>query len=197
MKYYAVARGRKTGIYTSWDEAQEQIIRFPNALFKSFGNEIEAIKFLQQHEDIEPKSQDFRDYLTNSGDCVAYIDGSCMRDEKASTGVVLLFGSLVHNEDYLAHRNIAGELSSAIEAMNAAYNAGFKRVTIFYDYQGIEEIALGRWNAKSSLMKKYKETYDIFSKLIEIEFVKIKGHNGDKGNELADEVARHSLKIEK
>ena len=197
MKYYAVARGRNTGIYTTWDEAQEQVIRFPNALYKSFGSEIEAIKYLQDHEEVEPKSQDFRDYLKSSDDCVAYIDGSCMKDKKASSGVVLLFGSPVHNKDYLAHRNIAGELNSAIEAMNAAYNAGFRKLTLFYDYQGIEEIALGRWQARSEMMKRYKEAYERFADLIEIEFVKIKGHPGNKGNDLADEVAGHSLKMEK
>lgn len=197
MKYYAVARGRNTGIYTSWQEAQEQIIRFPNALFKSFESEIDAIKYLQDHEETEPKSQDFRDYLKSSNDCVAYIDGSCMENKKASSGVVLLFGSPVHNKDYLAHRNIAGELSSAIEAMNAAYNAGFKKLTLFYDYQGIEEIALGRWQTRGDMMKAYKETYEKFASSMEIEFVKIKGHTGNKGNDLADEVAGHSLKMEK
>ena len=47
------------------------------------------------------------------------------------------------------------------------------------------------------MMKRYKEAYERFADLIEIEFVKIKGHTGNKGNDLADEVAGHSLKMEK
>ena len=31
MKYYAVKNGRKTGIFTTWDECSEQVLGFLNA----------------------------------------------------------------------------------------------------------------------------------------------------------------------
>lgn len=37
-RYYVVWRGRKPGIYTSWQEAREQISEFPKPQFKSFGS---------------------------------------------------------------------------------------------------------------------------------------------------------------
>jgi ribonuclease HI len=41
-KYYAVFRGRKTGIFTSWEECEEQVNGFSGALYKSFKTRGEA-----------------------------------------------------------------------------------------------------------------------------------------------------------
>ena len=46
MKYYAVAKGRKTGIFTTWDACKEQIDGFSGAIFKSFATEGEAKRFI-------------------------------------------------------------------------------------------------------------------------------------------------------
>ena len=35
-RYYAVRRGRKPGIYTSWEEVKEQVLGFEGAQHKSF-----------------------------------------------------------------------------------------------------------------------------------------------------------------
>ena len=196
-KYYAVVRGRVPGIYTSWTEAEKQVKKFPNSVFKSFSNEIDAIEYLTEHRDDEEKSTDFRDYLEDSNSCVAYIDGSCIKDQKASSGVVMLFGSPITDKDYTKCRNVAGELNSALEALNVAYNSGFKKITLFYDYQGIEEIARGRWKAKDRIMKEYKDAFDKFNELMEIDFVKVKGHSDIPGNELADSVASYALNMKK
>lgn len=41
-KYYAVLKGRKTGIFTSWADCEEQISGFSGALYKSFRTRGEA-----------------------------------------------------------------------------------------------------------------------------------------------------------
>jgi ribonuclease HI len=41
-KYYAVLKGRKTGIFTSWTDCKEQINGFSGALYKSFKTRGEA-----------------------------------------------------------------------------------------------------------------------------------------------------------
>lgn len=46
MKYYAVAKGRKTGIFTTWGECERQVKGFSGAVFKSFETEAEAKRFL-------------------------------------------------------------------------------------------------------------------------------------------------------
>lgn len=46
MKYYAVAKGRKTGIYTTWGECETQVKGFSGAVYKSFATETEAKRFM-------------------------------------------------------------------------------------------------------------------------------------------------------
>lgn len=50
MKYYAVRKGRKPGIFTTWDEAKKQVDGFSNARFKSFPTYEEAEKFMHHQE---------------------------------------------------------------------------------------------------------------------------------------------------
>ncbi len=45
-KYYAVLVGRKTGIFYTWSECQQQVKGYPGAKFKSFSNRAEANDWL-------------------------------------------------------------------------------------------------------------------------------------------------------
>ena len=47
MKYYAVHKGRKPGIYSSWDVCKKQIDGFENPIFKKFDNEKDAKIFVE------------------------------------------------------------------------------------------------------------------------------------------------------
>ncbi|MFT8337435.1 viroplasmin family protein, partial [Schleiferilactobacillus harbinensis] len=41
-KYYAVARGKKTGVFTDWPTTQKLVAGFPGARYKSFPTRTEA-----------------------------------------------------------------------------------------------------------------------------------------------------------
>lgn len=45
-KYYAVRKGRNSGIYTSWSEAKAQTDGYPGAIFKSFKDASSAKRYL-------------------------------------------------------------------------------------------------------------------------------------------------------
>ncbi|XP_017293744.1 ribonuclease H1 isoform X1 [Kryptolebias marmoratus] len=45
--YYAVRKGFKPGVYTSWDECKNQVDKFPAASFKKFGSEPDAWAFVR------------------------------------------------------------------------------------------------------------------------------------------------------
>lgn len=51
MKYYVVWEGRSPGIYTSWDDAREQIENFPGARYKSFTDQDEATRAFRGNPD--------------------------------------------------------------------------------------------------------------------------------------------------
>ncbi|MDZ7834319.1 MAG: ribonuclease H family protein [Alkalibacterium sp.] len=94
-KYYAVKKGRKTGIFSTWPEAQKQVSGYPGAQFKSFQSRSDAETFVTDGSDEKPS--------VTSDSLIAYVDGSF--DKRAKTysyGVVLL-----KNEHVLA------ELSNA------------------------------------------------------------------------------------
>ncbi|NXU58764.1 RNH1 Ribonuclease, partial [Turnix velox] len=46
--FYAVRRGRQTGVYRTWAECQEQVNKFPSASFKKFASEKDAWAFVGQ-----------------------------------------------------------------------------------------------------------------------------------------------------
>lgn len=47
-KFYAVAIGRKLGVYRSWPECQAQTNGYPKALYKSFLSNVEAVEFIKK-----------------------------------------------------------------------------------------------------------------------------------------------------
>ncbi len=64
MKYYVVWKGKKPGIYTSWEECQKQIQGFPGAKYKSFKTLEQAkVAFSQPPEQvIGKKNKQASDY---------------------------------------------------------------------------------------------------------------------------------------
>lgn len=61
-KYYAVRKGYKPGIYTSWKNCEKQVKGFKGCEFKSFKTKEEAIKFLnKQSKPKKPKPN----FITN------------------------------------------------------------------------------------------------------------------------------------
>lgn len=58
MKYYAVRKGRKTGIFTTWDETVKQVSGFSGAEYKSFKTRAAAETFLGQSE--QPQNDSHR-----------------------------------------------------------------------------------------------------------------------------------------
>ena len=48
-KYYAVAKGRNIGIFTSWDECKANVDKYSGAIYKSFEKENDAIDYLKKN----------------------------------------------------------------------------------------------------------------------------------------------------
>ena len=53
-KYYAVKKGRQTGIYTSWPECQKMVIGFPGAVYRSFVDRPAAENWLHSDQESQP-----------------------------------------------------------------------------------------------------------------------------------------------
>ena len=68
-----------------------------------------------------------------------------------------------------------------------------KRISIFYDYEGIEKWINHEWNLSSDYVDNYYDSIKSFSKQITIKFIKIKSHSNIYYNELADKLAKSAL----
>lgn len=130
---------------------------------------------------------------------IAYVDGSFDKETKTfGSGCVIIHNGLIEQKtssgtDPLkaSMRNVAGEVDAAMMAMTTASNTkGVKTLVIYHDYIGIEKWCTGEWKANKVWTQIYQNYYNKVSKQIDIQFVKVAAHSGDKYNDMADNLAK-------
>ncbi len=125
----------------------------------------------------------------------AYVDGSFFQ-QKIGWGLVLVeddevidtFGGKIECPIAETSHQIAGEIQGVLEAIKYATQNNYTSITIFYDYVGLQKWACGEWKANSTVAKNYIEMLKHYS--IDVKWVKVKAHTGDKFNEMADKIAK-------
>lgn len=100
-----------------------------------------------------------------------------------------------NNPKYMESRNIAGEIVATLKAINYGIYNGYDAVEIFYDYQGIEAWATGRWAAKKRISEAYVYHIEKLSPQIKITFTKVKAHSGNNFNNQADKLAKRGADL--
>lgn len=196
IKFYAVKKGKKIGIYNTWNDCKEQVNGFSGAEYKSFETLNEAKCYIE-----DKKNEVFQ----NSDSCLeAYVDGSyehCIR--AYGSGVVILKDNKVEktystkgeNESLVSMRNVAGEIEAAKIAMQYCISNKVENLTLYFDYEGIEKWCNGAWKANKEGTIDYKKFYDSIKNKLNVKFVKVKAHSGNKYNEEADRLAKASIGI--
>lgn len=207
-KYYAVYKG-KSGvpkILTSWDECKAEVIGCKGAIYKSFKTKAEADEFLKLNSEgkVQVKKKSESVSHTDIDGLSIYVDGSFSLEKgNFSYGLIAIEDGKEVYEDYgigqdedaIALRNVAGEVLGSLKAVEYALDNDYKEVTIFYDYQGIECWALGTWKRNKYLTQEYHRIMQEYMKEIKVNFVKVKGHSGDKYNDVVDKLAKKALGI--
>ena len=98
------------------------------------------------------------------------------------------------DEELAKQRNVGGELRSAMFSMQMTIEKGYKDLIIYYAYEAIEKWANKTWRAKNKYTQAYRNFVDEMRNYINIEIHKDQAHNGDEYNELADKLAKNSIK---
>lgn len=204
-KYYAVRKGRKTGVFATWAECQKQVTGFSGAEFKSFGTMEEARIFAGSNApaDCDAAAENGVPGQNSSGGVIAYVDGSYRSDTgEFSYGMVILqdgeehtFCQKMTDKELALMHNVAGEIKGSEAAMQYAMDHNIPEITIYHDYEGIAKWCTGAWKANKSGTQAYQAFYQAASKKVKIHFVKVKGHSNDKYNDMADQLAKSALGI--
>ena len=195
-KYYAVKVGARTGVFISWEECQKAVDGFPNAKFKKFRSLEEAERFVSGDE--QPIKENLAGGYIN-----AYVDGSYDTSTGHYSGAaVILLGnndivelSRACKDDSSKLRNVAGELLGAELAIEYCKEHRISKLAIHHDYEGIGAWADDVWKAKLPETKAYRNYVFDSREILDIKFIKVKGHSGNEYNDRADYLASKALSV--
>lgn len=159
MKFYAVKQGRKTGIFTSWDEAKAQVDGYSGAVYKSFKLREQAEEFLNDtpvatsqlgrpvpptpvNKTVTPAPTD-----TAASDFFAtiYTDGGCRNtgnvkgghvnaDDKAAWAYLIVTkdNKMSDSNGRKGATNNEMELTALIEALKTLINLGYNEKQLHF-----------------------------------------------------------------
>ena len=209
-KFYAVHKGKTPGVYLDWPSCKKEIDGVKNPVYKGFNGFMEAVNFVKEGPGAGAGSRKKKSGTrgltgaANSAFCpekpYAFVDGSY----NSHTKVYGYGGFLVYDDtreeisgsgddpELASMRNVAGEIKGSMAAVRLALQRGLVKLTICYDYLGVEMWATGKWKRNLNATKQYHEFMQNAMKQMEIHFVKIKSHTGVDGNEEADRLAKKS-----
>ncbi len=201
-KYYAVRKGKTAGIYMNWDDCKAQVQGFSGAEYKSFPTITEAEAYMggAVKNSIQVENEGGIP-VTDKLNAVAYVDGSYnIATKEFSYGVVMFhdgkelhFSQKVDDRELAEMRNVAGEIKGSECAMRYAVENGCETLVIYHDYEGISKWCTGAWKANKPGTIAYKKYYEEVSSKLKVEFIKVKGHSGDRFNDVADELAKKAI----
>ena len=197
--FYAIKDVEHPGIYESWEEAKKNIDDWKTAKFKGFYTKEEAEEWMKE---TKPTAFDDLQSILETKP-YAFVDGSYNKDTKTygfggflvENGERHKIQGAGHDDDIASLWNVGGELSGAIEAIKLAIALELKEIYIIYDYLGIEMWATGKWKRNKPVTEAYYRFIQDIKELIDVHFVKVKGHTGIDGNEEADKLAKEAAGI--
>ena len=138
--------------------------------------------------------------MTSEFNIKIYVDGSCHGNPgPAGCGVVLIHKKLgdpkinsreISKSIGIATNNIA-EISAVVLGIEALHRPERCNVILYTDSQYVEGLLAKGWKARANAGL-VEHTRSLVAKLKSLEVVKLWGHNGDKFNERADELANQA-----
>ncbi len=200
-RYYAVRKGRANGVFFSWEECRAQVEGISGAEYKSFNSIKEAEAYVKGEENKPEKNSKPEEIPYKENTAIAYVDGSYSpATHEFSCGAVLfyerskkVFSKKYSDPEMSDMRNVAGEIMGAVSVISYALEHNIAALEIHHDYEGIAKWATGEWKANKTGTKTYAGLCREAKQRLELSFVKVKSHSGDRYNDEADKLAKEAL----
>ena len=137
-------------------------------------------------------------------DFEAYTDGSCKRIDGVDYvgyGIVILksgevieqIARTINNDFYKQSYQLGGEVKAVMETIKWCEERNIQEIVISHDLAMLEAWARDRNKAKVSISKAYKGF--MRKSNVDVIWNKVKSHNGDKYNHMADKLAKKGSKL--
>lgn len=213
-KFYAVASGRRCGIFTDWQTAERQVKGYGGAKYKSFGSEAEAREWLENpiyQTKLRPAKKPAPQVQqeTDAGTIVVYTDGGAINNPgPGGYGIVIDAGTSRRelSGGYRLTTNNRMEMMAAIVALRELKGSG-KKVHLYSDssylVNSIEKGWVRKWRSNGWRKSDGKPVLnvDLWKDLlgllgeIAVRFIWVKGHAGNELNERCDRLAVSSARM--
>ena len=213
-KFYAVKKGRKTGIFTTWAECQKQVSGFPKAEFKSFISKQEADNWLKE---IKSSNENRR----KSYSVIVYTDGGSRnhgnkkgvhvkKNDKAAWAYLIKYqGSIISDTDgEYGSTNNRMEIMALKKALLDLKQRELQneKILVVLDSKYVLDAITKRWlqswekngwKTSAGTGVKNKELWMEISRLLpefpNLDYQWTKGHANDEGNNLVDELLNKTM----
>jgi ribonuclease HI len=202
--FYAVANGRKIGVFTDWIECKNQTDGFDNPIFKKFDNHSDAAAFVESFSET----------------IYVYTDGACINngEDNARAGIGIYFSKnnpqnlskeLISSDFKSKLTNNIAELMAAIEAIKIIKDTPFKNKIIVSDSEYMikcattygKKLEANDWKTtndkKPPNLELVKFLYEL-TNTYNIKYKHVMAHTDNKdrhsiGNYYADKYANNSI----
>ena len=178
-KFYAVKKGKKTGIFSTWSECQEQVQGYPSAVFKSFKTQEDAENYMyhiaEPTSPLVPENDDVFVYYSLKKKDDYYVLAVGLQTVREKMYYVT---KLQLNFDIFYTR-----LYAVLAALELVANEGYKNVKLFFDDISVHNYISREWNPLKGKNKEITTDYfNIFMLLTEskhmmVDFCVIPEHN--------------------
>ena len=208
-RFYAVKRGRKTGLYTVWAECAAQVKGFQGAVYKGFMTEEEARAWLGGADARTEQTRAAAEMAAPSApdaDYIIHTDGSCLRNPGGAGG----WAAVIETAATGAVEEKSGgdpettnnrmELTAALMALSAVPEGA--RVALYTDSQYLKNAFTKFWlpawkkrgwkkaDGEPVLNQDLWVQLDAAFAARQVQFHWVKGHAGNPRNERCDALAR-------
>jgi len=128
----------------------------------------------------------------------AYVDGSFIRGTIGYGSVVIRddviveeFSGTCDEPGAVSQRQVPGEIEAVKKTIAWCKKKKIERISIYYDYAGLEKWAVGEWKTNNPITK----SYAAYMKKCGVEVIwnKVKSHTGNRWNDHADMLAKRAV----